>query len=395
MAITNTATKPTPYAKAKYNADTHTVGMIFSKNSLIMATKTPPVADKYLDKYNIKNPNVYIGLEFEVENIKLGMEGTIGEAEFKKFTMAWNVIHDDSLRNNGYEFVSQPLKGEELSKAYYRLQKVFNVWKGAQKIPPIEFLNGRTSTHVHIDARRLTISQVIMFVLVYAMCERVLYKYLSNHSQLPDNNRYHNTYCNPLLDSTLTYLITKMFDWYENGELTKSRFISCVHNWSKYSALNLSSLSKYGTIEFRQCHGTDDVLFVSKWVNLIMCIHDFVISKDVSVDKIKNTIKDIHILSSYDVFLDQVFGKHSAYLGDLEDLEENILSDVSTLNQIVSGELDIPKTENGQSNYEKILLAGGEFTKIKVPKYILEKETKSFLGSLNIEEDDEEDEDDD
>ena len=39
--------------------------------------------------------------------------------------------------------------------------------------------------------------------------------------------------------------------------------------WSKYTALNILPLNKYGTIEFRHLEGTDDIEKITAWLNTL------------------------------------------------------------------------------------------------------------------------------
>ena len=84
-------------------------------------------------------PNFIFGVELEMENIKT-------EAKPNKFNNYWTPTTDNSLRNNGVEFVSLPLKAFQIEKApthlnnnfstlvYTSVEKLLFKWVGAFSI---------------------------------------------------------------------------------------------------------------------------------------------------------------------------------------------------------------------------------------------------------------------
>ena len=236
--------------------------------------------------------NQYIfGLELETENVQDKFE--IGTIKHRGY---WSRDIDNSLRNYGKEFISVPLKAFQLEHALDQLTSLYNVKK-------LEW-SERTSTHVHVNARDLTLEQILGMILVYCAVEKVLFKWVGH-------NRDKNIFCIPLYKT-----------WYYRniGNFTTDAY-SIARNWNKYTALNLNPLQKYGTIEFRHLYGTWDKEVILQWTNLISCIKRY--SKNKTVHEIKTSIFDLNTSSVYNEFILNVFKSHAnILLADIKDEEE-------------------------------------------------------------------------
>jgi Putative amidoligase enzyme len=177
-------------------------------------------------------PDTFIvGVECEIE----GFERT---PEVK----GWERHSDGSLRNNGYEYVSSPdtLEGT--------LEKFKLLHKTVSYLPDLAF-SERTSTHVHVNVSPMDANRVRAMVLLYAMFEPFFFE-----SVKPE--RSHNIHCVKLTDTILPMHYNRELD-------------SMVTKWSKYTALNLLPVTKYGTLEFRHLHGTGDVQELSDWLHIL------------------------------------------------------------------------------------------------------------------------------
>ena len=157
----------------------------------------------------------------------------------------WRPEHDGSLRDGGIEFVlRQPLTGVDLEKSITELYG---------KILDKPFVvNQRCSTHVHIDARDMTVEHLRAMVFVYTMVERLIYDKVA-----PE--REDSFYCTPLYNSALHRRTI-------STALDKLDFSRCP----KYSGLNLRTLNKYGSIEFRMYEGLTKSKDLTKWVKMLM-----------------------------------------------------------------------------------------------------------------------------
>ena len=176
------------------------------------------------------------GLECEIENIHRN------HSVNQNF---WNIITDGSLRNNGWEYVSHPSNKETLLKEFKELHTsiVFQNQKKEDRF------SSRTSIHVHVNCLDLEEQAVRTIVLWYALFEPIFFSMVTQERQ-------NNIHCVPLNQTVLS----------ENYRRPLKYFHS---RWSKYTALNLLPLNKYGTLEFRHMHGHDDVALLGEWLSAL------------------------------------------------------------------------------------------------------------------------------
>lgn len=214
-----------------------------------------------------------IGIEVEVENYTPKL-GTLNRV--------WNVTTDGSLRNNGAEVISKPI---EAIHAPMMLNYLFN-----------EFLDNkqccfgpRTSIHVHLNVQDLTRAQALDFILVYAIYERLFYKFAGR-------GRQKNVYCVPLSDSDLLVNLA------DQGETRGG-------NWSKYTGLNTLPIREYGTIEFRHMHGTINVHKLTTWINLICKLKEYI--KRTSTKTVRSMVAEMYDGFDFGAHLADIFGEYA------------------------------------------------------------------------------------
>ena len=88
------------------------------------------------------------GIEIEVENVAT----MVIDAYDRSY---WNVVEDHSLRNNGLEFVSIPLRGDQIERALTQFNKA---------LPKEHDFSPRTSVHIHMNVRDLLISEIAVIL---------------------------------------------------------------------------------------------------------------------------------------------------------------------------------------------------------------------------------------
>ena len=184
----------------------------------------------YENKYPLVEKATYVGIECEIENVCNGTYFGIHDPY-------WHKTKDGSLRNNGAEFISIPLKVTRVEQA---LNILFN-----QTLSKEVSYSTRTSTHVHINVRTLTLKQLESMVLTYMIFERALFNWIGN-------DRHKNIYCVPLHDVVLQRNFCK-------------RVLDNNINWEKYTALNLRPIYEKGTVEYRHLEGTNDIKAYRDW----------------------------------------------------------------------------------------------------------------------------------
>lgn len=191
-----------------------------------------------------------VGIELELEN-----------AANVQPTAFWNCINDHSLRNSGRELVLyNPVGGRDLRNALHELGGILY---HNQQLEATE----RTSLHVHVDIRDLTIQQISNILVTYIATESALYK-------MGGKSRYDNIYC-PGVTAALEQiqLMRKI------TSLSADQFTDAVYSWCKYTGINLRPIEQFGSIEFRAHEGTTDVTRIRNWVNVLLTMVQYAISQ--------------------------------------------------------------------------------------------------------------------
>lgn len=207
-------------------------------------------ARSYSHKSGWVLPEEFIGVEFEYEMVNLGRTQT-------KFDYSpwWTAHEDGSLRDMGVEFtLSEPLFGKDLEDALNIMGEMSNDQK---------YTTGyRTSVHVHLDVRDLSVKEIHKLCLFYTVFERALFRFIGS-------NREQSNFCIPWYRSNAYFkYIAALNDPNPDREKIRNYFSGL----GRYSALNLDAIKQYGSLEFRGMHGTTDMNKVKHWINLIMCL---------------------------------------------------------------------------------------------------------------------------
>lgn len=233
----------------------------------------------------------YIGIEVEVENMTNPFP----------IECYWSAKTDGSLRNNGAEFVSQPLAVKQIQFAVEHLYEV--LYKNNNP----DFSN-RTSVHVHVNCRDMTQDQVYNFVLLYSIFEKHFFK-------VAGTKRWNSIYCVPVYRCNVL-------------QAAKDVIYNFNPNWHKYCALNLLPLIPnnntgcYGTIEFRHLYGTANPLELMEWINDILCLRRFAL--EFNTQELLDKIKELNTTSQYIGMYAMIFEKGRKILSSREDFEECI-----------------------------------------------------------------------
>lgn len=171
------------------------------------------------------------------------------EPNLEKIDPFWRLHKDGSLRGVGYEFISRtPVDKEKLVEKATELvhSSIFNKYSPSH----------RTSTHIHLNVQNWTLGKLKAFLLLYYLCEPVLTNWAGEH-------RVGNLFCLQL---------------HEAQEVEKAISLVLKEKWGslhgsfdnyKYSALNVASIARLGTVEFRQLRGTKDPVVISLWLDKI------------------------------------------------------------------------------------------------------------------------------
>lgn len=224
-----------------------------------------------------------VGIEIEVE----------GKNLHEVFKGGWRTEDDGSLRGAYPEsraeyILDTPIKIDEVEEKLEFLRKDL-------ENATFDF-SFRTSVHVHVNVQDLTEVEVMNMVYTYLLLEEPLVNFCGRE-------RKGNRFCLRIADAE--GIMTHFSKMFSKG----LRYIMAVNpNDLRYSGINLASLAKYGTVEFRSMRGCIDVETLTIWAHSLMAIREYAKAKKVPMDIMqefsKGTPRD---------FLRTVLGKYAVY----------------------------------------------------------------------------------
>jgi len=208
-------------------------------------TGVQPTTRTFTPSSEFELPVCPIGIEVEVE---------LGDSRQPSIDQEyWSVDGDGSLRNNGIEFISKPLFGQDIIRA---LDILTNALDGVG-----HEINARCGLHIHIDVSELTTEQLVSMCTAYALVEKSIYRYVGL-------DRMDNIYCLPLSQTgnIVPYLNSIKY------EADKGAILNSISATSKYTGFNILPIMYQGSVEFRHHKGTADKETIMRWINIIMRI---------------------------------------------------------------------------------------------------------------------------
>ena len=232
------------------------------------------------------------GVEVEVE----GVTSTDGLA-------GWAPHTDGSLRNHGMEFVTDPIAADTVVS---RLENLYETKRRNGWVTSI-----RTGIHVHADMRLKTGEQLRRLLACYVLTEAPLFSYVGRERET-------SIFCVPY------YLAPHGLQAFSRYLRRGGDTIRLLHETHKYSALNLSSITRLGTIEFRQAPTWDTLTPALVWAGLIDSLVTH--SADISVESALRMAGD-----DYRGFLRTLYGTQERSLSgdsvtnDADDLVKEFL----------------------------------------------------------------------
>lgn len=196
-------------------------------------------------------PDTLVGIEIEAERVAGIVSTMMQRSGF------WDVTTDSSLRNGGKEFISLPVLGQDLINALSTANDII----GSNE--QVSF-GERTSVHIHLDCRELSVPEVVNILVTYTIFEKAFFRYIGK-------GRDKCIYCVPFYAAQTT--VRGISDLIKAMSTNNSEAAGrAVSHWNKYQAVNLLSLINLGTIEFRHHYGTCSRVAILQWINLIMCL---------------------------------------------------------------------------------------------------------------------------
>jgi hypothetical protein len=190
-----------------------------------------------------------IGLEVETESRE--------DYAVPKFSF-WEVHRDDSLRDVGKEYVlRQPLDFE------ITFPKALDEFK--EKTTGIKFIEDSITTSIHTHLNFLNDNFITLgnFLTTYTWTENLLIR-------ASGEDRKSNLFCLPICDAEETY--NNMMRMFDGIKTKKYGLLQFEPEHTKYGAINLSSLTNFGSLEIRSFRGTVDTELIKQWVGTLYSI---------------------------------------------------------------------------------------------------------------------------
>lgn len=192
-----------------------------------------------------------VGLEIEMEGSGLQVD----------VSNNWSLHQDGSLRpqddpDKAIEYVlNKPVPRKQVGEV---LSELDYAWaKNGSKIKP----SNRCGVHVHINCQTLSIMQVFNFASLYYLLEEPLVKWCGD-------DREGNLFCLRLKDAD--YQLELIKESFLNDTLSHT----LINNHYRYASMNLSSLRKFGSVEFRALRTPNSVDIIKTWVDILLAIKD-------------------------------------------------------------------------------------------------------------------------
>lgn len=238
----------------------------------------------------------FVGIEIEMEGVAKDNPQGLDLFERKG---------DGSLRNNGIEYVSWPLRGYSIERALYALKKIYSYDES------LHFTH-RCSIHVHVNVRDMEMERWSAMILGYLCVEELFFS-------LVDPLRRGNVFCAPLIEADIRTLESlAKTDYHEQA--------------AKYFAFNYGTVSSYGTVEFRHLQGTKNEAELSRWISVCQRFVDYF--NVVNVPIFYKTVLGLNTASNYDLFVMDIFGPLAQVFMN-QDLHKKMAPNVSFAKQLL------------------------------------------------------------
>lgn len=189
-----------------------------------------------------------VGIEIEMEGRRLQFGGLRGK---------WKATQDGSLRGESVEWVlPQPIGRNSVSDRLSHLMKM------ARQNDAVFDPSDRCGVHVHVNVQDVAYDDLFKIVTTYLILEQMLVHWCGE-------DREGNLFC--LRASDAEFLIQQIAVVREN----RMPFGAILTDELRYSAMNLTSLQKYGSLEFRAMRTPKDLMQIETWVKTLLAIKDW------------------------------------------------------------------------------------------------------------------------
>lgn len=236
-----------------------------------------------------------VGIEIEMEGV--GLAGTQHEGMRKHGdAWPWAFKQDGSLRGESCEWVLyQPVNKAKVTETLAML------WAAKDKVGAEFNPSRRCGVHIHMNVQQLSEQQVWNLIGTYLFFENILVRWAGE-------SREGNLFCLRASDAH------ELVDMLARVRLSGS-FLPHMNDHVRYASVNINSIGRYGSLEFRALGTPADPQRIAQWVRMLYCIRDFSL-------EFKNLKDMLYKLSAADAkeFITGVFGPRSV-LRHIEDAD--------------------------------------------------------------------------
>ena len=283
--------------------------------------RIPRAVRSYLPDIYWELPDCHVGVELEYENA-LHLQRFVDRAD----PTHWKSVGDDSLRNNGMEFVfSEPYSGKDLSTALAEMEHYLTTLKeiGASKYPSTHY---RTSTHVHVDVRDCTVQQYMNMIMLGILFEPALF-HVAGEDRARNNFSLSSRYATGYFEQ-----LSRAYNANSVDDMSRA-----LAEQFKYSAINVTppftdekAHPKKGSVEFRHHEGTTNIAKLRVWINILMCLKKAATRDDLF------SLEWMHQLSSGKllILMKEIFGKYTNLLV-YDTLEEDCVDGARLVQDVI------------------------------------------------------------
>ena len=253
--------------------------------------------------------NKEVGIEIEMEGKGLTLDRNI--------IPSWEQTRDGSLRGEGIEYKFRTsVSSKKILPKLLELQDASKVAKKCKWSP-----SSRCGVHIHINCQHMNHDEVLNFACLYLLVESVLINWC-------EEERHGNLFCLDAVNAEgLTYQLI--------GAVRDGNFNRLMNDVFRYASLNFTSLSRFGSLEFRGLETPKNIRKINKWVKLLLRVKD--------VSKSFSNPMDMVVQSSsqgHNNFLRNIMGPYYSWVA-CEEQESLLVKGIRTVQDVAY--LSIPE----------------------------------------------------
>jgi hypothetical protein len=253
---------------------------------------------KILELYDLMRTDGEVGIEIEMEGKGLMRAQEWGVGKYRN-EWPWAFKADGSLRGESCEWVLlKPVPRTRVNEVLGML------WEAKEQVKAEFTPSRRCGVHIHMNVQQMTEQQVWNLLGTYIAFENILVRWAGE-------DREGNLFC---LRATDAY---ELIDAFAQAR-QKQALHAVMNDGIRYASININSIARYGSVEFRSLGTPTDPQRISQWVRMLWCVRD-------ASEEVKDLRDLLYRFSANDAreLVLRVFGQRSV-LRHLDNLDEMI-----------------------------------------------------------------------